>query len=69
MGYRSKYLISIYDNNDQLVTVLDNAKEFASFTKKTPGQAKTTLSKLFRKQRKGFFIDKNKFTVSFIQDN
>jgi hypothetical protein len=68
MLYRKKYIISIYDLNDQLITIFDDVGDFANFFNKTPNQAKHILSRLFLKKSKTFYHRKKKYTASFIRD-
>lgn len=68
MLYRQKYIISIYDKHDQLITVLDNAREFANYYEKTIDQAHSTLSRLFLKKRNSFYHENKQYFVAFIEN-
>jgi|GEM_PF-3910109 len=66
--YKKKYLIAVYDQNDDLVTVCENAKDFAEFFERTEGLAHSILSRLFLKKRKSFFHNKKRLHIRYIED-
>lgn len=45
--YKQKYLIAIYNLDDDLIAVVDNYKELAEFMGKTVEQAQSALSRRF----------------------
>lgn len=66
--YKDKYLISIYNDNDELITTLDNANEFSCFLEKPLGAAKSILTHIYHDRKKKFYIDKQKYYVHFIEN-
>lgn len=68
MPYRKKFIISIYDMDDQLITVLDNIKEFARLFDKTYDQARFVLSSMFMNKSTYFYYNKKRYYASFIED-
>lgn len=53
--YKEEYLIAIYDADDNLIDVCDNAKEFADKYKKTLDVANSTITRINKGKRKTFF--------------
>ncbi|MGE4572206.1 MAG: hypothetical protein AB7E09_05615 [Candidatus Izemoplasmatales bacterium] len=68
MLYKKKFIISIYDKNDQLITVVDNVFEFARLFNKTYEQAHAILSRIFLKKRQSFYHNNEKLFIAFIED-
>ncbi|QLY40553.1 hypothetical protein HF295_06705 [Hujiaoplasma nucleasis] len=66
--YKGKFIISIYDKYDNLVTVLDNAREFAFLFDKSFNTATSLLSKLFHKKILSFYHHKTMLKAFFIED-
>lgn len=54
--------------DDQLITVLDNIKEFARLFDKTYDQARFVLSSMFMNKSTYFYYNKKRYYASFIED-
>ena len=66
--YKGKYIISIYDQYDDLVTVCDNAQQFAYLFGKNYDTAGSILSKLFN-NKVHFFKHQEKLLKAFFIEN
>lgn len=64
--YKKHYLVAVYDEDDQLVAVCDNAKEFAETFKMNLGIADTILSRISNGIRSYFIHGDQKMFVYFI---
>jgi hypothetical protein len=67
--YRGEYLIAVYDEEDQLVTVCDNAVDFAGYFNRTVDLAHSILSRLYLGKRKSFRFEGKKFHIEFIKED
>ena len=65
--YRKKYIISIYDEYDRLITVLDNILDFAIYFRKKYDRSRYILAKLFTKKQKSFYYKNNQLFIYFIE--
>lgn len=68
MLYKNRFIISVYDEYDQLISVLDNAKDFAFMFDKSIDQAHTILSRLFHKKTTSFYHNSKQLFIAFIED-
>ena len=64
--YKKHYLVAVYDEDDQLVAVCDNATEFAKVFGRTQRDADSILSKIAKGDRGYFLKDGKKMFVFFI---
>lgn len=66
--YRGKFIISIYNENDDLIAVCDNAADFARLFNKSLKVSISMLSKLFNKKLLSFYSDHHRYKAVFIED-
>ena len=64
--YKKTKLISVYDENDNLIAVCDNAREFAETFKMNLGIVNTILSRISNGIRSYFIHGDQKMFVYFI---
>lgn len=64
--YKKAKLISVYDENDNLIAVCDNVREFAKVFGMKQENANCTLSKIAKGDRGHFLKDGKKMFVFFI---
>lgn len=64
--YKRNYLIAIYDEDDQLVAVCDNEREFAEMFGMSRGTACSTLSRIFNGERTFIYENGEKRLIYFI---
>lgn len=68
-AYRDEYLIAVYDEDDQLVTVCYNAVDFALYFDRTLDLAHSILSRLYLGKRKSFRFNGKKLHIEFIKED
>lgn len=66
--YRGEFIAAIYDENENLVTVCDNAHDFAEYFERTVDLAHSILSRLFLKKRKSFFYKGKRLHIEFVKE-
>lgn len=64
--YKKHHLVAVYDEDDNLVAVCDNAREFAETFKMNLGMADTILSRISNGIRSYFIHGGQKMFVYFI---
>lgn len=64
--YKKEYLIAVYDTQDNLVGVCDNAKEFAQVYQRRYDVAQSIIGKLSKGKRKAFYHGDKKLTLFLI---
>jgi hypothetical protein len=64
--YKKHHLVAVYDEDDNLVAVCDNAREFAETFKMNLGMADTILSRISNGIRSYFIHGDEKMFVYFI---
>ena len=64
--YKKHYLVAVYDEDDQLVAVCDNAREFAKVFGRTQRDADSILSRIAKGERGYFTHNGEKLFIYFI---
>jgi hypothetical protein len=64
--YKKKYLIAIYDEEDNFINIVDDAKEFAEYMKIDKNVADAVLSRLSSTSDNTFGRGKKKVYIYFI---
>lgn len=64
--YKKHYLVAVYDEDDQLVAVCDNANDFAKVFKMEQRVADTTISRISKGERSYFCHNGEKLFIYFI---
>lgn len=64
--YKKTKLISVYDENDNLIAVCDNAREFAKVFGRTQRDADSILSRIAKGERCYFLHNDEKLFIYFI---
>ena len=64
--YKKHYLVAVYDEDDNLVAVCDNAREFAKVFGRTQRDADSILSRIANGIRSYFIHGDQKMFVYFI---
>jgi hypothetical protein len=65
--YKKNYLISVYDSEDNLIAICDNAKEFAQRFDMERGIADSTISRIKKGERNCFIYKNKKYFIYFIE--
>ena len=69
MIYKNKYLIAVYDSDDNLKTCVDNVHEFATHFNIEKRVADSILSRSFHGKQKTFLFKDDKLTIHFILES
>lgn len=64
--YKKHYLVAVYDEDDQLVAVCDNAREFGKVFGRTQRDADSILSRIAKGERSYFLHNDEKLFIYFI---
>jgi len=65
--YKKHHLVAVYDENDNLVAVCDNAREFAETFKMDQSIADSTISRISKGERSYFCHNGEKLFIYFIE--
>lgn len=65
--YKGRYLIAIYNKNDEFINVVDNAQQFSKYTGMNRNCADSFLSFLSKAGRASFGTGVNKMFVYLIE--
>lgn len=64
--YKNRYIIALYDKDDELVTVLDNAAEFARYMSFSANIAWVTLNAVMNGKQKCVYLNGRPLSVYLI---
>ena len=64
--YKDRYLLALYDGDDELVTVLDNSADLARYLGTTPKTASCDLSRAFAGKQRTVKVGGRKCRIYFI---
>jgi hypothetical protein len=64
--YKKHYLVAVYDEDENLVAVCDNAREFAKVFGRTQRDADSILSRIAKRERSYFLHNDEKLFIHFI---
>ena len=72
--YKANYILAVYTyGGDELITVVDNAREFAKFFNKSLGVAYSTLHRIIQSEQASFYAPvnghKTRLEVLFLPDD
>jgi len=65
--YKKKYILGVYDLEDNLVTVCDNVRDFANYFDKRVHDAASIVSRQFRGVRKAFLYHNRIFGTEHLK--
>ena len=68
MLYKNRYCIAIYDDDDEIVAVLDNYKELSEYCDINERVSRSILTRVLKGTQKKILLDKTKYCKIFLID-